>query len=368
MISVFTGVVLKISRTPLSIGLALLVILFCGPVLAAKPLPAATDEPSDVGDKPSGSIAAPYSGRGQQDIIDRWKALKPKANGSIYNDQPSWQEPYTAGSLSADHHQDGVNSVNFMRYLAGLPDDVVAHEPWMEEAQHAAVLLKSAGCLTHRPPQLAGITDPFYDLACKACSSSNLAYGFSQTEDVVRLDTAADSVVGFMNERGNEQTVGHRRWILNPAMKKTAFGWCESYSVMKAFDRSRSLAFQYNLIAWPPPGDFPQQLCPQHLPWSVSLNHNHYRPTGQETVTMVRQRDNKTWQLSVSNKPADGLFLVDSKGFGVPYCIIFRPDKSLNYLPADRFKITITGLEMDGAAAEISYTTTLFDMPEIVGS
>ncbi len=310
--------------------------------------------------------AKPYLGRTIEEITARWQQTKPAAGDNPYAAEPSWQAPYAAGALTPQYQIDAINQVNFMRYLAGLPDDVSINSDWLEEVQHGAVLLKKLNCLTHNPARPADMQDEFFKKGLRSCSSNNITFGYSKIGSKTFFQSAADSVTAYMHDLDtSEKAVGHRRWILNPPMKQTAFGWCESFSTMYAFDTSRKPSFEYASVSWPPPGQFPLQLCPNRLPWSVSLNHKLFDYTGQETVTMVRQKDNKTWVFSASSAPPDGLFMVDRKGYGIPYCIIFRPENSLVYAPGDTFKITIDGLKRAGKPASISYMTTLFDMPEM---
>lgn len=345
--------------------LLVLLLLACG-VLPIGAAPANLDDAADAVDQNIVLGDNSFSGRSRADISSRWFASKPTSDGSPYITQPSWQIPYAAGAITAQYQEDALNMVNYMRYLAGLPDDVVINDEWIELTQHGAVLLKAYGYLSHTPPKPADMPDDFYKFAYKACSSNNIAYGYSKVGSVIYPLSAADSVKMYMNDLDiSEKVVGHRRWILNPAMKQTAFGWCESFSTMYAFDKSRNPQVGFDSIAWPPTGQFPLQLCPSKLPWSITLNSKLFTPTGQETVTMTRLGDNKTWEFSANAIPVDGMFTVDLKNYGVPYCIVFRPETSLQYASEDTFKITVSGLKKNGAAASISYTTTLFDLPEM---
>lgn len=307
----------------------------------------------------------PYAGRSQTDITARWNQLKPAATGSPYAVTPSWVPPFAAGSLTPQFQQDAINMVNFMRYIAGVPDDVAGEPAWYNEQQHGAVILKALGTLTHTPTQPAGMANDFYSLAYSACNTSNLSYGWWSSGSYVYQATAAESVNGYMNDSGpNESHVGHRRWVLNPAMKRTAFGWCESFSDMKSFDSSRTPKANYLYVAWPSPGAFPLELCPKELPWSITLNTSYYSYTGQEKVTLVRLRDGLRWQFSAASVPAGGLFTVNTQGYGVPYCIIFRPEKALSYAAGDTFRVTLTGLKKkDGSSDSLSWDTTLFRLP-----
>ena len=58
-------------------------------------------------------------------IRQRWLDLRPTFSGTPYLEPPTVWAPYAVGSLHAGFIRDGLDAVNYARYLAGLPDDVV---------------------------------------------------------------------------------------------------------------------------------------------------------------------------------------------------------------------------------------------------
>jgi len=110
-----------------------------------------------------------------------------------------------------------------MRYLVGLPNDLVLDDNYNNYAQHGTVLLARLRGIAHYPQKPGDMPDEFYNLAYKGTSSSSIAYGFS---------SLMDSIMAFMKDNNSElnlSTVGHRRWLLNPGMEKTGFGQCGRY-------------------------------------------------------------------------------------------------------------------------------------------
>ena len=47
-----------------------------------------------------------------------------------------------------------------------------------------------------------------------------------------------DAIDGWIEDHGNFDTMGHRRWVLYPPMKSTGFGYSGFYSSMYCFDNT----------------------------------------------------------------------------------------------------------------------------------
>jgi len=165
----------------------------------------------------AGSRPKPHQGRHHP----RLKKYAPTAwyETNPFDVEPGIHPPFSFGKVKDEILQDGLKSVNFVRFLAGLPDDVTLDEGLTEMQQAGVILLAHiGGGLSHTPPRPETVPEDFYRLAYRSTSSSNLASGFP---------TIFSSIVnGYMrdNSGSNIFTVGHRRWILNPYMQKTMFG------------------------------------------------------------------------------------------------------------------------------------------------
>lgn len=66
-----------------------------------------------------------------------------------YEIEPSSSFPYAAGKVKDEYLQEALDALNFIRYLAGLPDDICLDETYIDYTQHGAVLLAALGELTH---------------------------------------------------------------------------------------------------------------------------------------------------------------------------------------------------------------------------
>ena len=258
--------------------------------------------------------------------------------------------PYVPGLISENCIQNAINMLNQFRYIAGLNADVI-NAPDEEEKMAAAAMINGLnGNLSHTPNRPSVWADSSYDslyeLAFQGAGSANLSAG--------RRNLAA-SVAGYMDDSSssNIDRVGHRRWILNPSMGKTALGYYYSgnstygaFSSMFAFDLSGS--GRQRPVAWPAQNtpisisgsSASTYFSPAHA-WSVSFGY--YLTESAVSVSVVRNSDGKTWNFSSDR--SDGDFYVNNDGFGLPGCVIFRPANIGTISPGNSFSVTITDEE-----------------------
>lgn len=312
------------------------------------------------GDALSSTVAIALASRTADAIYNRFDQLKPSYAGTPYAQAPRWSAPYAAGALTSGFAADGIKALNFLRFVAGLPDDVVLDPAEQDRAMHGAVLL-AASTFSHTPPQPEDMPKEFYDVALSSTTRSNIGSGYSDLESFQLACMDDDSP-------GNLATVGHRRWILNPPLAKTGMGFADNRLTTYATDRSRASAVDYDFIAWPPAGPMPVQLFGTSVPWSVTLNPDRYDWTSEpHTVTLRRTRDGKTWTFTSSDTDtAREFFSFNTGGYGIANCFIFRPDPSeVAYQPGDAFEVTVSGgiyYERTTTAAVVRYTTTFIPL------
>ncbi|WP_165452656.1 stalk domain-containing protein [Paenibacillus thalictri] len=317
--------------------------------------------------------AADQAGHTPGEIIAKWDQYRPKYTGSPFIETPLMVPPYSTGKLNAEFIQDGVNMANYVRFLAGLPDDLVADPQLNNQAQYGAVLLavRDKG-LSHYPEKPPTVDDGFYKIGYQSTSSSNLYMG---------LSTLHSTVLGYMSDSdmSNIDRVGHRRWILNPPLKKIGFGFAQgnaAYSPMQVFDKSGSPLFSKPYVAWPSSGAFPTNSFKHRDAWSISLNPDQYKVPSADKVKVVltRKADGKVWTFGQKDKgivtdpklfPERNYFNVETSGFGIANCIIFRPAHVGSIVHNDEYDVQITGIETaSGAPTAITYTVRFFDIPD----
>lgn len=317
--------------------------------------------------------------RTKEDIVRQWQQYLPlhwgesyRVDQAIFEDMPNVAAPYTVGKVKSKYLEDGLNAVNFARYLAGLPHDVELD--WsLEKQQQAGALINAINkSLSHSPQRPDKMSDELYRLAVESASTSNLSMGRAELYNTIFKGYMSDN-----SSRSNLDTVGHRRWIINPQLKKTMFGIAHSlpdssgssrpYSSMYAFNTERSASeVEYNYVAWPSAGYFPSEVFSASDPWSVSLNTSIYdnKKTSNIAVKVTRERDKKVWSLNKNSRDYEGNLLnVDTAGYGIDFAIVFRPGDIDSYRNDDVYNIEISGLyTIDGNQTTLKYSTQFFQM------
>ena len=311
----------------------------------------------------------------EQSIKEKFIEYLPSYTDKVYNASPhfyeilpSLQPPYNPGKLKSSYIEDGLRATNFVRYLAGIPDDITL--AWENEFQQQAGALVNAfhNKLEHTPSRIESMPDDLFDIGYAATSTSNIAFGYGNLYHAV--------ILGYMSDAGysNFLPLGHRRWILNPQMKKTMFGMVPNinphsgaYSTMHVFNHDRNIDdVQYQYIAWPSAGVFPIEAMSPLDPWHISLNEQQYDLSKLEeaTVTVTRKKDNQSWHFSGTQLDYDGdWYTVNKQGYGIHNAIIFRPGGIVQFEEGDQFDVKVESLYLhNGTQASISYTVTMFDM------
>jgi len=135
-----------------------------------------------------------------------------------------------------------LDLTNAYRFLAGLAP-VTVDETNATRAQACALLQHANRALSHDPPD---------DWACFT-QDGRLGAGGSN----IATADAWDAVHMFLVDDGanNADRLGHRRWILSPALERVGFGTTDAYACMWVV-HPFELAEQA-FVAWPPPGPVP---------------------------------------------------------------------------------------------------------------
>lgn len=285
-----------------------------------------------------------------------------QSQSNTFKVEPSFSPTYQGGFLSDTSLRNGLQTANWIRYIAGIDFDLdmsVAYSQLAQDSSYVLALLNSG--LTHsptRPSQLADSSyDSLYNSGYKGASSSNIAMSTGSQANLYSM-----LVNQWMNDgdSSNIEVVGHRRWVLNPSMGAIGFGAVTSdnktYGSMYAFDTSNTSA-SYTGVAWPAQ-NMPVSLFDSDFPWSFSVG----KSVSTATVKLTRLNDGKVWDFSSKDKDKDGkYFNINNDGYGQVGCIVFRPDPDdISYQDGDMFLV-----EIDGAVTA-SYCVTFFDIDDVV--
>ncbi len=237
------------------------------------------------------------------------------------------------------------------RCVCGLPyRDMTLDWTYTAHDEAGSILLTQINQMTHTPAN-PGLPEAEYQFARQGTGSSNL---FSASGLV-------DSVNAYMDDSdaGNIKVLGHRRWCLNPSMLKTGFGGCGKFSAMWSFDGSRTSVPDYTFVAYPPRGYTPIGCFHDNYAWNVSLNPTKFQAPNKDRVKVAiypLQFNSHGHILEKTKIPlALNYFNVNLDGFGIPYCVIFRP-ANFKIIPGEVFAVYVSGLtDAKGNDAKVEY-------------
>ncbi|MBC8046307.1 MAG: hypothetical protein H7Y00_05890, partial [Fimbriimonadaceae bacterium] len=180
-----------------------------------------------------------------------------------------------AGKLPDAMQQKFLQRLNYVRRIAGIYEPCKLDEKYNAPAQKAAFMMSANSMLSHGPPD----TWKCYSKeGALGASHSNLSLGYN----------AVDALMGQVDDDGSgNESVGHRRWILNP--NNFIFGHGSTYDAMalyvfgtdgdneKIFDQ-----YKQKFITWPPAGYCPENFITGR--WSFSLYNADFSKATVELI------------------------------------------------------------------------------------
>lgn len=137
---------------------------------------------------------------------------------SSMSDAPDINNCY-AGKLSAKFRNEFLNEINKARTLHGLPS-ITYDYAREDEMMQTALILAANNILTHYPE---ANTNCYSDIGAVGARTSSLEMGVRQN----KYDySPAESITNMVHDKLNlfAGDVGHRLWMLNPFLKKSAYG------------------------------------------------------------------------------------------------------------------------------------------------
>ena len=304
-----------------------------------------------------------------------------------YSTAPSFSEPYAPGKMTASSTQSALDTLNLMRYIAGLSADITISPAKTEYAEAAAFVNSLNDKMDHHPVRPSQLSDQKYDelysMGADGASKSDLVSGWSITQKI-NLNNLIPHSWFADDDSSNISRVGHRRWLLNPFMKTIGFGlssqlsdynghqWYRFFGAAFVQDEPGSNSNEESFfkdwggmtVAWPAQV-MPVEYFDSSYPWSLSVGYKFdYDNT---TVKLVRKSDNKTWQFSQS--ASDGEFYCDStaENHGSPAVVVFKPS-DLQIKAGDIFEVTVNIAENSNTVKTVSYNVEFFSLTDYVVS
>lgn len=270
--------------------------------------------------------------RTEQTVCEEWK----RAHADVSKD------PFTPGAdrcapgtLDPAGIADTVERVNLFRWLVGL-DPVVDDARLNAVSQRCAVLTAwnppRAGYNPHFPTPEA---DCYDDEGAAGAGQSNLAWGSGHP---------AAAIDQFMEDRGSEDTLGHRRWILYPPLGPIGVGYYANQAT--AYRNAECLhVFRHegggkrpDWYALPPPG--PSPLAISRWPWSF---HAATLKPSAVTVTMRKAGTDEPLAIDVTPLP---------NGYGDP-AVSWTPRDWIPF-PGETYVVTVTGFQSTPLSWEVT--------------
>ena len=226
-------------------------------------------------------------------LLTSFEAPEPRWEGDVEHCEP--------GPPDHDANHAAVDRINLVREHVGLPP-VRLLDP--TDALGCALLLDANDALSHEPPATWHCAD---DARRATAARSLLASAGS-----------LDLVQGFLIDPGNEDSLGHRRWLLSGWLSGAAFASTPDYTCVDlAAEGTSSLPW----VAWPPPGDTPAELHRlldydvDDVGWSIQSDSLDLTVEG----LLVRFRRGDEEETLVPN--------VLPAGYGSTHAIHFRPTR-----------------------------------------
>ena len=297
----------------------------------------------------------------------------------LYNSLPTYDklyktEPVVEGTdyhiavLSDEAYDTAKGLINYCRRVAGLGDITLSDDVNESAAYGALALAMNNSGLTHYPSQPKDMSSIDYNKAYAATTSSNLSSASGYSEKRI-ISVAVSGQIGD-SDSSNIDTLGHRRWLLNPGVKTLGIGSANNnynyYTDIRVFGdgiQSESVN-DYDFIAWPSSGANLTDTFPKDTPWSVTLNPKVYYTPTDVSVEVKSLRYGTTWYFDnntgYGTSSVDNYFNIEKSGYGVANCIIFRPA----YQYIDMFKgdyiVTVSNVRRKdtGEYTNIQYKVT----------
>ena len=297
----------------------------------------------------------------------------------LYNSLPTYDklyktEPVVEGAdyhiavLSDEAYDTAKGLINYYRRVAGLGDITLSDDVNESAAYGALALAMNNSGLTHYPSQPKDMSSIDYNKAFAATASSNLSSASGYSEKRI-ISVAVSGQIGD-SDSSNIDTLGHRRWLLNPGVKTLGIGSANNnynyYTDIRVFGdgiQSESVN-DYDFIAWPSSGANLTDTFPKDTPWSVTLNPKVYYTPTDVSVEVKSLRYGTTWYFDnntgYGTSSVDNYFNIEKSGYGVANCIIFRPA----YQYIDMFKgdyiVTVSNVRRKdtGEYTNIQYKVT----------
>ena len=260
---------------------------------------------------------------------------------NLYEVKPDL-ETKEKGSLKQSIIDDTIHVLNTFRYSMGL-DPVEEDKELSKKAQAGAFLNYANKEISHNPKTPEGFSDE--DQIVKdgklANSESNLAQGYS----------IYDAVSGYMDDEDpdNNNVLGHRKWLMNPFLKRIGIGQVENFNNIYVADDSAMSFNNDNIVTYPTKVNFTEFINPI-TPFSVNLGRDYKIENIDNVKVVVTDKNGNTKTYTKDN----GLFY-SKDSHGNSTALIFGNELSKE--KGSEYNIKVIGLKANEKDLPIEYTS-----------
>lgn len=245
-----------------------------------------------------------------------------------------------AGALPETSLKKITQRLNYLRRIAGVPDGCEFREEFNNKCQKSALIMDANNELTHNPEKSFKC---YTNEGGEGSANSNISQGAY----------GSDALTLFVEDGGsNNYSVGHRRWLLNPARKIFGFGSTNSYAALwvlggvnTTFSDSIYDKYDNQFVCWPPADFVPEPLVFRR--WSFSLQN---ADLSNATISMTN--NGKAIALKKEEYYA---------GYGSP-TTVWVPEITNNISTPTTYKITIGNVKLNDKPI-LSYTYSVTILP-----
>ncbi len=149
---------------------------------------------------------------------------QPVDMNELYDDMPDMASCYE-GILKDTQKQKALNEVNAIRNLHNLPAVSYLSDGDVETAKSALISVAN-GELTHYPDETYAC---YTSEGAKGSETSNLYIGYYT--DVSNIAQTKDTIIAFLIDN-NVESLGHRRWVIDPFLKYISYGRVDGYPIV----------------------------------------------------------------------------------------------------------------------------------------
>lgn len=286
-----------------------------------------------------------------QFLRSAWQELQPRAQESRMAAPPSLHAPVQPGAADHTARLDAYNTILFARIVAGVHTPLRVDQDLDRLAQWAAFINFANNRLSHYQPKPAHFTEDEYALASQGSVQSNITFNFGYRTSLARMVEAQ-----LLDDRENAYSVGHRRFLLNPRLRRVGLGYVAnptgllSYGAVHASDQTGPRADLPPFVAWPSPVAFPTRFVRPGLPWSISLDPTRFaRPIPGQVTIIVRSSNGETFHFRPTGAPRrtdyrPHVATICPQRFGTGPAITFTLPRQHRYATGQTYTVTVEGL------------------------